>query len=143
MLYLCQAMKKLIHRFFIYLLTTSIFISGNGVVVAMHTCLSSSIKNVSLFKESSCCSEKNKFCDSGCHDQKESLSSKCCFSEFSYHKVNAPFLLQKTHEVPSINYINTPLFTYSAIINCETGFFHFIPPDISFSILDIVLSSMF
>ncbi len=132
--YLWQIMKKHLKRFFIYSIAFSIFISGNGVVLAMHTCLASAVKNVSLFQESTCCSKKDRKCNTGCHNQKESLASKCCSVEVSYHKINAPFLTQKTLEPPVLNFINTSFFTLNNLVKGQFFFNHFIPPDISFSL---------
>lgn len=127
-------MKKACHRFFVYFITASIFISGNGIVLAIHTCLSSSEKNVSFFDESTCCTKMDKLCDSECNSQQESVSLKCCSSEVTYHKINAPFLLHKTLEIPEINYFDKCDFSISALVFCPTFYFKTISSAIIFSI---------
>lgn len=112
-------MKKIRINFLIYFITASILISGNGIVLAIHTCLSSSSKDISFFKEPSCCSKNDKSCNSDCNKNKhkDSLASKCCTSEIAYHKINAPFLTQKSLSIPSINLICLPLFSFNTIVN--------------------------
>ncbi len=127
-------MKKLHYRFFIYFITASIFISGNGVVLAFHTCLSSAEKNISFFQESSCCSKQDKQCESECNNKKESISLKCCTSEVSYHKLNAPFLLQKTLEIPEINFIGLCDFSINVLVYGQTIYFNLFSTAIIFSI---------
>ena len=122
-------MKKFRHHFLIYFITASILISGNGIVLAIHTCLSSVCTDVSFFKESSGCSKRNKSCSSDCNKNKEkkTLTLKCCTSEVAYHKINAPFLPQKALSVPSINLISLPIFSFNAIVNSHPIDCSFIP----------------
>ena len=127
-------MKKLIQSFFIYLITAAVFISGNGVVLSIHTCLSSADKNVSLFKQKSCCSEDDNRCESKCPDQHDNLSSKCCTSEVVYNKVSDPFTTQKSLTAPAIEFISSSLFSFSTILISEPDYKLFIPPSSSFSI---------
>ena len=115
-------MKKIRINFLIYFISASILISGNGIVLAIHTCMSSSSKDISFFKDPSCCSKKDKSCNSDCDKNKHenSFSSKCCTSEVAYHKINAPFLPQKSLSIPSINLITLPLFSFKSNVNCQT-----------------------
>lgn len=79
-------------KFFIHLLILSVFISGNGLVLSVHTCLASSTKTVSVF-ESNCCNDiHSKPCNG---DKKEHLKSTCCVSQFSYYKLNLPGTTEK------------------------------------------------
>lgn len=112
-------MKKIRINFLIYFITSSILISGNGIVLAIHICLSSSSKDISFYKEPSCCSINDKSCNSDCNKNKhkDTLASKCCTSEVAYHKINAPFLPKKFLSIPSINLFYLPLFSSNAIIN--------------------------
>lgn len=112
-------MKKSRFNFLIYFITASILISGNGVVLAIHTCMTSSSKDISFFNEPACCSKNDKSCNSDCNKGKHenALASKCCTSELAYHKMNAPFLPQKSPSIPSINLISTPLFSYILTAN--------------------------
>jgi hypothetical protein len=121
-------MKRAIFLFFIYLSASSILVSGNGIVLSIHTCLFNSEKNISLFKENSCCSSKEKSCDSCNHDEKPSVTTKCCTSEVSYHKINTTFLPQKSAGFPEITFFQN---TFSdVIVHSETGinYYFFIPP---------------
>lgn len=100
-------MKKILQRIFIYILIVTVFISGNGVVVAIHTCFSSDSKNVSFFKDDSCCPDEE--CDG--ENSKDCLSSNCCSSEVSYHKIETTFLPQKTFEFSDVLLICSQLFS--------------------------------
>jgi hypothetical protein len=126
-------MKKIFKYIFIYLITASIFVSGNGVVLSIHTCLSSSCKNVSLFHEKSCCSDKKSKCNSGIPNHKDKISSKCCTSEVSFHKLNIPFVSQKSPKVPGLKFISSPVFSVSELVKNEFVHFYFVPPPDSFS----------
>ena len=127
-------MQKLFQRFFIYIITASIFISGNGVVLSIHTCLFSASKNVSLFEEKSCCSEKSDLCHSKYPDDKENFSSKCCTSEIIYQKINDPYKTQKSTSAPVIEFVSSSLFFFSNLSTAVLVYHHFIPPSVSFSI---------
>ena len=123
-------MKKIRNNFLIYFITASVLISGNGIVLEIHTCLSSSSKDISFFKEPSCCSKKNKSCNSDCNKNKheDALASKCCTSQVAYHKIKASFLPQKSLSIPSINLISLPLFSNYSILNCQRIDWYFITP---------------
>ena len=126
-------MKKVRNNFLIYFITASVLISGNGIVLAIHTCLSSASKDISFFKEPPCRSKKNKSCNSECNKSKHenTVASKCCTSEVAYHKINTLFLPQKSLSIPSINLICPPLFSYYLISNCENidhGFISLVIP---------------
>ena len=126
-------MKKIRNNFLIYFITASVLISGNGIVLAMHTCLSSASKDISFFNEPPCCSKKNKSCNSDLHKGKHEnvVASKCCTSEVAYHKINALFLPQKSLSIPSFNLICFSLFSYNLISNCESidhGFISLVIP---------------
>ena len=112
-------MKKIRINFLIYFITSSILISGNGIVLAIHTCLSSSSKDITFDKEPTCCSKNDKSCNSDCNKNKhkDTLASKCCTSEVAYHKINASFLPQKSLSIPSINLFCRPLFSFNTIVN--------------------------
>lgn len=72
---------------FVFLLIITVFISGNGVVCAIHICFSSSTKTVSLFEDQSCNGNHTE----SCHDEEgEQLTSKCCLLQYSYFKLNLP-----------------------------------------------------
>lgn len=86
-------MKKVTGRFLIGLLTSIILLTGNGIVLSIHTCFAKSDRKVSLFVENSCCDTEKKSCDS--ENDCNKLTSKCCSSEHSYYKISAPFLIQK------------------------------------------------
>ena len=85
MMYLCIFMKSRTKHILAFFLAFTILISSSGVVVAMHTCLSSSKKQVSLFEHRGCCSKSNK----GCHKSPSTgLKVKCCELSISYHKID-------------------------------------------------------
>lgn len=85
MMYLCIFMKSRAKHILAFFLAFSILISSSGVVVAMHTCLSSSQKQISLFEHKGCCSKSGK----GCHKTSTSgLKAKCCELSISYHKID-------------------------------------------------------
>jgi len=85
MMYLCIFMKSRAKHILAFFLAFTILISSSGVVLAMHTCLSSSKKQVSLFEHRGCCSKSNK----GCHKSPSTgLKAKCCELSISYHKID-------------------------------------------------------
>lgn len=84
-------MKKVFKKYLILTLIATVFISGNGVMLAIHTCLHSSEKSVSLFKTSNDCCE-NEECAFEKGEIIDHLSSNCCKSEYSYHKISTPFV---------------------------------------------------
>jgi hypothetical protein len=94
-----------------YLLLVAILISGNGVVLAIHTCLSTSSKSISLFEEKSCCEkEDSNSCNNDCeHDVK----SDCCSSELKYQKLNTPFILEKVKPV-----ITSGIYSLLPVFEC-------------------------
>ena len=111
--------------------STAILISGNGVVLAYHTCLALSIKKVSLYKEFSCCSKDARECNSCSHNEKESFSSQCCSSEITYHKIDPSFLPQKSIQLPVINLFSFSIFSFNFLFKNKFVFYHFVP--LSFS----------
>ena len=127
-------MLNRLRQFFIYLLTSAVLISGNGVVLAFHTCLTSSVKNVSLFKVKSCCSDDDKKCNSPVHSEKKSLTSKCCSSEITYQKINTTYLPEKSFQFPLLNLFYHHFFTFNIIAKCKSTLFRFIPPNNSSSL---------
>ena len=127
-------MKKFVKKFLALALTVSFLISGNGVVLAIHTCFSSATKQVFLFSENECCSKSETDCSSGCHNEEEELQSKCCSSEFSYLKLSAPYSLQKSVQFPPIDFFFSPVFSVEISREHQPLVFHFLPPIRSVSI---------
>jgi hypothetical protein len=124
--------KLFLRRFFTLFITATIFISGNGVVLAIHTCFSTDSRNVSFFSDDATC-EKDSHCDDTCDD---AIKSDCCSSEFLYQKISATFFLQKTFELPSVDHFST--FVFSLFNKLETR--NFLPQfHISFYSLSIPL----
>jgi hypothetical protein len=94
-------MKKAIKHLFTLLILSSVLISGNGIVLAIHTCLSTSTKNVSLFKEVSCCKEERSV---GCDESPDAdcIDAKCCLSEHAYHKLDLPSIPVKAEPLTAL-----------------------------------------
>ena len=96
-------LKKGIKKFIAFFLTATFLVSGNGIVFAIHTCLTTSTKKISLFSEISCCSKKESGCHPKCNGETK-LDSDCCSSEFSYHKLSSPFSVNKSTQLPAVDF---------------------------------------
>ena len=109
-------MTKAFKRPFIFLIAFIILVTSNGVVLAIHTCLFTSDKSVTLFAEKSCCDAEKKSCNdkSDCND----LTSACCKSEIAYNKISSPFLLSKI-TAPVVDQV---VFTFPVIAKQEDVF---------------------
>ncbi|MBP6401104.1 MAG: hypothetical protein KA492_01155 [Bacteroidia bacterium] len=122
-------MKKSIRTFFSFILAFSILISSSGVVLAVHTCFSSSKTQISLFHPKGCCSKPSK----SCHKLPASgFKSKCCELKISYHRieVNADAV---HHAFPvTIAEIDLPLFSsaVSPVVSIPSNTFNKAPPEI-------------
>lgn len=108
MMYLCIFMKIRMKHILAFFLAFTILISSSGVVVAMHTCLSSSKKQISLFEHKGCCSKSNK----GCHKTSSTgLKAKCCELSISYHKIDVNASVLKYEISLSADLISEPFNT--------------------------------
>jgi hypothetical protein len=88
-----NSIRKLLSIFLI----TVIFISGNGVVFAIHKCIASDSQSVSFFKTHCSCEKEHK---GECHDKGEiDFKSKCCTYQFNYYKINFQSPVKKVHSV--------------------------------------------
>ena len=94
-----------LRKFLVYLIVSTVFISGNGVVLAIHTCFASSTKTVSIFENDCCKDVHSKPCDS---DKAEHLKDKCCVSQYSYHKLTFPGTTKKIQFVADYIFISIP-----------------------------------
>ena len=83
-----------------FLIAVTVLVSSSGIALAIHTCLPTSLKKVSLFQEEACCSDEKDSCDPCGHDA-NSFDSSCCSSEVVYSKVASPFLAQKSQDFVS------------------------------------------
>lgn len=104
-------MKGLLHKLLVCFFAATIFVSGNGVVLAIHTCLSNLHQDVSFFQEAECCSEKQDHCNPATHNPNSKIEAKCCTSEFKYEKISEPFLIQKNVEIAVLNVISPAAFS--------------------------------
>src|SRR4051812_26882707 len=111
-------MKALSRYIFIYLIAASVLVSGNGVVLAIHTCLSSKTKEITLFTQSGCCSKKALNCNIPKAGNAGNLNSKCCASEYNYYKITSPFLPQK-----QVGFWSIPKIIYHVFSVIPTGHF--------------------
>jgi hypothetical protein len=112
-------------RFFILVLASVILISGNGFALAIHTCLMSSCKTISLFETKKCCRQENESCRPFSQSR---IKSQCCTSEIKYQKISTPFLTSKScHLLPAI----LPSFNHFRTCEFNTCFVkrHFQVPD--------------
>ena len=76
--------------------------------MAMHTCLSSSKKQVALFEHKGCCSKSGK----GCHKTPTTrLKAKCCELSISYHKIDLNASVLKYEVSLSADQISEPFNT--------------------------------
>jgi hypothetical protein len=82
-------MKKAFRHLLTLLIVSSVLISGNGIVLAIHTCLSTSTKKISLFNEVSCCREEMSMACDESHST-DCVKAECCLSEHVYHKLDLP-----------------------------------------------------
>ena len=82
------------------LIAVTVLVSSSGVALAIHTCLPTSSKKISLFSEAGCCSKEKDSCDPCGHDVK-SFGKSCCSSEVVYTKIASPFLTQKSQDIVS------------------------------------------
>jgi len=121
-------MRKAFNRLFVFAVTACILISGNGVVLSIHTCFSKSIKDVSLFNDKSCCSSESGGCGSEKNENDQSLNAKCCSIEFAYHKISSSFLPQKSLELPVLTFFSSTLETLVFSVPVNVPLEHFIPP---------------
>jgi hypothetical protein len=109
--------KRNLKHFLLCLVATCVFISGNGIVLSIHTCFTKSVKNVSLFTEISCCKSQKHDCNPKA--KRPQFNSKCCISEVSYHKINPNVLPQKFNDF-SIPFHFVKTFSPDIIISGES-----------------------
>src|SRR5262245_33148600 len=82
--YLCSC-NRMVRKIIALLLSFIVLVSTTGVVMATHTCLAGSVRNVSLFEGKNCCQEENTPCqDPG--SREEHIAARCCITEFTYHR---------------------------------------------------------
>jgi len=105
-----------------FLIAVTVLVSSSGVALAIHTCLPTSSKKISLFSEAGCCSNEKDACDPCGHDAK-SFGTSCCSSEIVYSKIASPFLTQKSQDLVS-----------PAVINYAFS----IPANVTFSSSDLI-----
>lgn len=74
------------NRIIAFILALVVFISSGGVVLAVHYCSKKTNKEVSLYNDHSCCSQKSKSCDSKNKDHL--FKNKCCDLKVTYHKID-------------------------------------------------------
>jgi hypothetical protein len=130
-----KSWRKLITLVLIF----SVIISGNGIVLAVHTCFSSSTKSVSIFEKKCSCSKEH---EGKCHDEPEVLKAKCCSYQLSYHKLNIPVTLKKVtpdsfcFPVHSISLLKTSFVPEIFTLSDDT---HFSLPDIPVAICQLLI----
>jgi hypothetical protein len=73
-------------RFIALCLALVVFISSGGVVMAVHYCSKQANKEVTLFKNNTCCSKNSSACES--FPASKSLKKKCCDLKVTYHKID-------------------------------------------------------
>lgn len=125
-------MKNLQSKILALFILSTFLISGNGLVLSVHTCLATSDKMVSLFSDNSCCSDQTECCPM--NQPSGALESKCCSSEFKYEKISAPFLNNKLVELPAADMMFPQivfLFHEEESTICSMGVE---PPDLLFPI---------
>ena len=94
---------SLTKRTIAFILSLVVFISSGGVVLAVHCCSKNPDKQVSFFKNNSCCNKKSSVCNS--KNIKDGLKSKCCDSKISYHKVDIASISSEIHNIDFQNSI--------------------------------------
>ena len=90
-------MKSFNSKSIAFILALIILVSSNGVVLAVHTCLSKAATEVSLFGNKGCCSENKSCRDKG---ERSVVSAKCCNISFSFHKTDVSSVPQKSSFTP-------------------------------------------
>jgi hypothetical protein len=113
-------MKKILAFF----LATLILVSGGGVFMSIHRCLSSSHSEISLSGKHSCCGKSGE--DRKC----ESLKSKCCSVSTYYSKIHiVNFSDQKPFSVDDVIIpIIKPIIFCQSNIDFRFTNFHAPPP---------------
>lgn len=127
-------MRTAIRKVSAFGLMIAMLVSGNGVVLAVHTCFLSSTKTVSIFHTKECCSKKTGDCSSGCNEKQDNFSAKCCSSQISYHKLSQPFNYQKSFSVTALKSFIVNSYDFSFTEQIVTRKYNFIPPLLKFSI---------
>lgn len=132
LLYFCISMLPRYKRLVSFCLVLAILFSGNGIVLAIHTCFSTSSKSVSLFKNSSCCSSKESKCDPERSAKCESIASECCASEYSFFKLIIPSSHKKNLETETL-FLPVPVIFYASPVYSDKVVFiphePFFPPE--------------
>ena len=100
-------MKKKLRNLFLILLSTIVVISGSGIFIMIHTCLSSHITEVTFSAEHKCCKTERYT------QHNTSVAKKCCSIVYFYHKLNIDTVL-KNHE----NCVEPSLVNLSDFLIC-------------------------
>jgi len=76
------------------LMAVAFFVSTNGLVLATHTCLKDTHRQVSLFTSGSCCKSDG---DCGNPRTGNSVVQSCCVTEYNLHKTHTETTLPGQH----------------------------------------------
>ncbi len=112
--------------------------------MAVHYCSMKASKEISLFQDNSCCSDKEKICEKNSTEKVQ--TKKCCDLKVTYHKVDISTIFSGIDhsdiQVPALDYFS---FNLDAI---KTAFFNSIlsnkaPPFFSGGKTFLILSQLF
>lgn len=84
-------MNKPLRNLFLILLSTIVLISGSGIFVMVHTCLSSHKTEVTFSSEHKCCKSERYT------QHNTTVAKKCCSIVYYYHKLKIDTVV-KDHE---------------------------------------------
>lgn len=107
-------MMRVFRSGFAIFMALGILVSSSGLVLAAHTCLTSSKTEVSLFKHHGCCAKQKK----SCHEiTTKETTGKCCNLKVSLHKidVSSTFSQERSPEnvitpfIQSLPFVSLPL----------------------------------
>jgi len=106
-------------RLIAFLLAFVVFISSGGVVMAVHYCSMKSSKEISIFNQKSCCTDKAKTCEN--NRATELRNKKCCDLTVTYHKIDISTIFSVIEHVD----LQVPAFDYFSFnLNpAKTSFF--------------------
>ena len=116
-------MKSLFNRSFALVLALSFFVSTTGIVLASHRCLANAHQTISLYTNSGCCEEKDDSCNEPARDSEE-LSSVCCVTEFSFHKIVVTYIIPdfSLHHAEFVS-PELPQFSFNLPVNTGLQYF--------------------
>lgn len=122
-------MNSAFRQVFAFLLATSILVSSSGVVLAVHTCLSSSTKQISLFEHKGCCAKTKSVCHKA---PKTGIKTKCCELTISYHKIEVNASVLKYSIPLQVDFFSLPEFSVPEfpVTAFQTSSLNKAPPDV-------------